>query len=88
MEGALHTIGVIIGITIIAWFPLTFFTGLFLRTELKPEARKARYWAFPLLIRPEQLSPFGVKLRTIHRRLLVGGFAVWAVAFALGLLLG
>ena len=86
MEAALHIGGVIVVITIIAWFPLTFFTGLFLRTELKPEARKARYWAFPLLIRREHLSPAGAKLRTIHRYLVFGGVAVWAIAFALGLL--
>ena len=88
MDAALHILGAIIGFAIIAWFPLTFFTGLFLRTELNPEARKARYWAFSFLIRPDQLSPIGVKLRTIHRYLVFGGLAAWAIAFALGLLFG
>ena len=86
METALHIAGVIVGIIIIAWFPLTFFTGMFLRTELKPGARKARYWAFPFLIQPDQLSPAGNKLRSIHQFLVFGGAAVWAVALAVGLL--
>jgi hypothetical protein len=86
MEADLHTIGTVVGIAIIAWFPLMFLIGLFSRTELKAGAKGARYWAFPLLIKPDQLTPAGLKLSAVHRGFLFGAVALWACVFALGLL--
>ena len=86
MEAGLNTIGTVIGIAIIAWFPLMFFLGLFLRTEIKRGTIGARYWAFPLLIKPGQLTPAGLQLRTVHVFFLGGAVAFWVSMFVLGLL--
>ena len=86
MEAGLHIIGTIVGVAIIAWFPLMFFAGLFSRTELKFGTRKARYWAFPLLIKPDQLTPAGARLRAFQQSFLFGGVTIWVCLFILGLL--
>lgn len=86
MDADLHTIGTVIGIAILAWFPLMFLVGLFQRTEIKRGARGARYWAFPLLIKPDQLTPAGKTLKAVHQSFLFGAVAVWACVFVLGLL--
>ena len=86
MQADLPTIETIIGIAILAWFPLMFLIGLLLRTEIKRGSRSASHWAFPLLVRPDQLTPAGLKLRAVHRTFLFGAVAVLACVFGLGLL--
>ncbi len=86
MEAGLSLIGFIVGIGIITWFPLMLLLGLLLRTEIKRGAQGARYWAFPLLVKPDQLTLAGLKLRTVHASFLGGAVAIWMMVFVLGLL--
>jgi hypothetical protein len=67
METLLRISGALAGIALLLWLPLTFFVGCLLFSELKPESRKGRYWAFPIFIRRAQLAPYGVKLLSFYR---------------------
>lgn len=85
MEDILRIAGILAGIAFILWLPLTFFVGFLLLTELKPESRKARYWAFPIFIRREQLEPYGVKLLRFYRFQVFGFLALWSAGMVWGL---
>ena len=85
MDALLRIAGILAGIALLLWLPLTFFVGCLLFSELKPEARKARYWAFPVLISRAQLAPHGVKLLGFYRFLVFGFLAFWLVGMGWGL---
>lgn len=86
METLLRISGALAGIALLLWLPLTFFVGCLLFSELKPESRKGRYWAFPIFIRRAQLAPYGVKLLSFYRFLVFGFLAFWLAGMVWGLL--
>ncbi len=85
MEAFQRIAGTFAGVALLLWVPLTFFVGMLLFSELKPEARKPRYWAFPFLIRREQLAPHGLLLLPFYRLLFWGWLAMCLTGMMWGL---
>lgn len=85
MEYLLRIAGILAGIALLLWLPLTVFVGFLLFSELKPEARKSLRWVFPIFIRREQLAPYGVKLLSFYRFLVFGYLALWSAGMVWGL---